>query len=592
MLKKIFNKMTELFFGLIEKSRFSKMKVFNQILIMIAVMILFVVIQGVWSISINNTMKRYNLNIFQISTKRFNYITTVKTYAEQIEKEYLKVMAKKSSINNLINSEGINGIMNIKDEMLPAARALSQVDPEIADKISAKIVSVLELVNSTIDDEHYIKLVSELNQIKFFISQVNEEAMNRSFVEMANSSRYSRDSTINTILIATLSTLFSLLIGLAVATSMLKPLKAVETAAKSLAVGDLSKPVTTTGCPEVNEVVKGLNQAIHGLRELVININKESDTLFNSSNELKIATIETGRSSNEVARAMEELAKASNEQTKEINEAVEMINRLSDLVNKVSHDTEYMAMSSQQVAESAVIGQKTSVDVTNEINELYSSIQQVAKVINEFTETSAEINEITSVIHGVAEQTTLLALNASIEAARAGEHGKGFGVVARETGMLAVQSEEAATRISDLIVKMNERIDNAVEVMRKSTQRAEMGKALALEATVTFEYIFRALRASIDQIENVAKSAKHMAGSNEKVMEVISAVAAISEENMASTQEVTATAEVQNAGNQEVIALAEDLTGIAGNLRKSVAIFEIEHKEALIHSNDLIDKAV
>ena len=85
-------------------------------------------------------------------------------------------------------------------------------------------------------------------------------------------------------------------------------------------------------------------------------------------------------------------------------------------------------------------------------------------------------------IGGIAEQTTLLALNASIEAARAGEHGKGFSVVAKETGKLAEQSKQAAQLIADLIAQMRKRNTHAVEVINRGMQKVEAGKHFSLSS--------------------------------------------------------------------------------------------------------------
>jgi Methyl-accepting chemotaxis protein len=300
--------------------------------------------------------------------------------------------------------------------------------------------------------------------------------------------------------------------------------------------------------------------------------------LFTASNELTGATNETRQSAIQVATAMEELARASSEQSSQVTQAVDTIQLLSKLVTKVTSDTGNIASTSEQVAQSAKIGQKATTDVANEINELYGSTQEVAKVIDGLNETSGEINEITAVIHGIAEQTTLLALNASIEAARAGEHGKGFAVVANETGKLAEQSKQAAGHIADLVTQMRMRTEQAVQEIAESTQRAELCKKLASEANITFGKIFDSLEMTLGQIEAVAKTAKQMAESNNNVTGAITTIAAISEESMASTQEVSATAEEQSASVQQLSALAEGLTQIAGSLKQSVAVFNLGPK--------------
>lgn len=188
-------------------------------------------------------------------------------------------------------------------------------------------------------------------------------------------------------------------------------------------------------------------------------------------------------------------------------------------------------------------------------------------LIDGLNKTSDKIGEITEVIGGIAEQTTLLALNAAIEAARAGEHGKGFTVVAEETGKLAEQSKQAASMIVELVNQMQSRTQSTVMAMGQELMKVKTGHNLTSETIGTFNEIFRALMANLTQIESVAKSAKQMADSNEHVISAIHNIAAITEESMASTEEVSATSEEQSASVEEVTALAENLSQIADNLK-------------------------
>lgn len=388
---------------------------------------------------------------------------------------------------------------------------------------------------------------------------------------------FSVESSNTTFKILIVSIFISILLALIITASISNPLKSIVNAAKSLATGNLSKDVNAHGCQEAAQVVKGLNEAIFGLRKLVGGINEQAQLLINASKELRDASGDSGRSAAEVARAMEELARASSEQANQVTQAVDTITELGNIVRRVSTDTEKIAVVSEKVADSAKVGQKVTGDVANEINELYLSTKEVATVIEELNRKSGEISEITSVIGGIAEQTTLLALNASIEAARAGIQGKGFSVVAKETGKLAEQSKQAAQMIADLIVQMKNKTNHAVEVIQKGINRVEAGKTLTTEATVAFESIFKELRDVLDQIQQVTHFTRQMADKNESVINMISGIAAISEQSMASTQEVSATAEEQNASAQQVASLAENLAAIANKLKESVAVFEIQN---------------
>ncbi len=554
---------------------FSRLKVFHQILVIIAIMIVFFIIHGSSSIYVNDTIQKNSLHNIQSTNNRFNHITVVKTYIELIEKEYIKALTGRGRIEFLINEGDTQGLPRINSEMVQAVKALSDVAPEECKQIMANINSIQQIIRQDVNEDNYIALKKELSSINTLTDTVNTKSVDISYQSITKNSEFAFTSKIMTVVITVLCTLISILLGFLMASTISKPLVKIESAVKSLAEGNLNQKITTSGCPEVTGVADGFNNAIASLQRLVTQINQQSDILFTASKELKAATSDTGESMNQVANTMADLAKASADQSTQVNNAVEIIHLLSELVTKVTQDTADIANTSQNVSKSAEAGQKASSDVSSEMNELYHSTLQVAEVIKNLSETSGEISEITNMIQGIAEQTNLLALNAAIEAARAGEHGKGFAVVAAETGKLADQSIQSATLITNLIDNMNTRIEQAVAVMEKNTERAETGKNLATQARGTFEEIFQTLNATLVQIGLIANSARRMSESNNDVTEAIEAIAAISEETSASTEEVTATAEEQNAAVQQVNALAENLSQIADNLNQSVAFFKL-----------------
>ncbi len=554
---------------LLDKSSLNptRMKVFPQILLVIGIMLFVIFIQALMAFRVIDTMQKNTMTVFQQNAGKLGDLGKIKFELESLRNNYLQVLTGRETF---LTSSSIAADVNRRIERLESVdKAQVAQMLEINEKIT-------DLFRRPVSERGYEALSGHIANISMILDLLESSISRNALDTIDNSKRYSGWSKLCTAILVLIGLTLAVIVGLMVATSISNPLQVVVQATEALATGDLTKNIVIErGGSEVQNMVRGMNQAIEGLKSLIIGINEKAETLAIASRELKEASADTGQSANQVAKAMEELAKASSEQTEQINQAVETINLLAGLVRKVSTDTEMIATSSERVAESAKAGQKATDSMAVHINELFETTQEVAGVIHELNNTSDEIGKITTVIEGIAEQTTLLALNASIEAARAGEHGKGFGVVAKETGKLAEQSKQAAQLIAGLIDKMRKRTAGAVRAIQKGIERAEEGKNLVNEANITFEHIFKTLIDTLSQIETVAHSARQMAASNENVISAISTIAAISEESMASTEEVSATAEEQSASVQQVTALAENLNEIANALKQSIAEFTV-----------------
>jgi methyl-accepting chemotaxis protein len=145
-------------------------------------------------------------------------------------------------------------------------------------------------------------------------------------------------------------------------------------------------------------------------------------------------------------------------------------------------------------------GQNAVANTVAGMETIQRQVKDIAQSILALSERTQQIGEIIRAVEEIADQSRLLALNASIEAARAGDEGRGFAVVAREMRHLAGQSREATTKVSDILSEIQRAANTAVMVTEEGSKGAQQGMKLADSAGDSI----RDLAAIIEEAARVA----------------------------------------------------------------------------------------
>ena len=265
----------------------------------------------------------------------------------------------------------------------------------------------------------------------------------------------------------------------------------------SLADGDLTVEATVTE-DITGTIADSFNFAIEELRKLVATINETA---------LMVDTA-TKQTENTAAH----LAKAADNQAREINAATESIVSMAASIEEVSGNAERssdVARHSVEVAHKGGEAVRRTIDGMNAIRE---TIQETSKRIKRLGESSQEIGNIVELINDIAEQTNILALNASIQASMAGEAGRGFAVVADEVQRLAERSTNATKQIEVLVRTIQADTNEAVISMERSTTDVVSGALIAENAGAALDEIEQVSNQIASLVHNISGSARQQAG--------------------------------------------------------------------------------
>lgn len=244
------------------------------------------------------------------------------------------------------------------------------------------------------------------------------------------------------------------------AKKLLMPLNDLEVAIAEIASGggDLTQRLTIKSDDECGAVASNFNKFLVSLQQLVHDIKHKADLVVNNSDSAKRLATESSSELIQQGTLVENLATAMNEMSATSNDIASSAQEAASSISSVNERAE----------EGKALFTKTSINI-NDLSETITTSQQLS---NQLAEYSSNIEQILSVINGVAEQTNLLALNAAIEAARAGEQGRGFAVVADEVRTLASRTQESTTEIRTMIEKIQEFSNQVQKAMNESKDKA------------------------------------------------------------------------------------------------------------------------
>ena len=244
-------------------------------------------------------------------------------------------------------------------------------------------------------------------------------------------------------------------------------------------------------------------------------------------------------------------------------DAIDLILQQIGDINYLSEHMAALSGNSQDIMDGLSESSRNSRETVREI-----SIQ--AAITNESVQ---QIKSVTEYITNIAEETNLLALNASIEAARAGAAGKGFAVVALEIQKLAEESNNSAVRIGDNIQALVCQMDGIVKVMGTIEEALKYQEENVDKTKLIFGEINQAIVQITEKEAAMQDNVSDMNCARDNMSEVISDLSASAVDNADLSQSAAEVTEQMMCGIENLEVLTTDLTDLANQLGETLQAF-------------------
>jgi methyl-accepting chemotaxis protein len=220
---------------------------------------------------------------------------------------------------------------------------------------------------------------------------------------------------------------------------------------------------------------------------------------------------------NTVSSASSQLESAAETLTTTADNAQELSGMVAAASEEASTNVGAVAAAAEEMSVSVVeIGRQVH-DSSRIAGEAVKQAEKTDARITELSQAASRIGDVVKLITAIAEQTNLLALNATIEAARAGEAGRGFAVVASEVKALAAQTAKATDEITTQIAGMQVATQDSVGAIKEISATIARISEIAHTVASTVEEQ-GAVTAEIAR--NVGEAAKGTAQVAEKIIDV------------------------------------------------------------------------
>ncbi|MCW8399488.1 methyl-accepting chemotaxis protein [Legionella sp. PATHC038] len=272
--------------------------------------------------------------------------------------------------------------------------------------------------------------------------------------------------------------------------------------------------------------------------------------------------------SNDIVTMVETVLSSANEQAEGITSQATAINEISASLEEIDKSSKKTMVKAQALREAAKntyeqgkLGAESGAQSIQGIKASEEKMKLIAQTILDLSNHTQQIGDITSVVNTLAQQSKMLALNASIEASKAGEAGKGFAAVATEIKNLAEQSEQSTVHVQKILEDIRRTTEKAVTVTEEGTKTLDSGSKCIEKAGEVIQTLNQMINEASISSQHIEVAIRQEAVGIEQIVE--------------SMNEINRTTSTFSSGIKEMMAFIYKLDAIVKHLKEDVNLYKV-----------------
>jgi methyl-accepting chemotaxis protein len=328
-------------------------------------------------------------------------------------------------------------------------------------------------------------------------------------------------------------------------------------------------------------IASDFNEMMEEFESVVDDVKRFAREVTTASESVTTASQDSRTASEQVSEAIQEISEGALEQSDSLQDITDEMNDLSATVQEIAASSDQVAQVAARTAETGRTGREAATDAIDGMELVRAESNQAVEEIEALETQVEQVDELIARISDIADQTSILALNANIEAARASgdTDGEGFSVVAQEVKTLSEDAKQAADEIEDRLSAIREQTGSAAHAVQETSTGIEEHTESVKNAADALDTVASNADETNNGIQDISTATDEQAATTDQVVSMVDDVAQIAQQTTDETTAATATAKEQTDSMADVADSAAELSTQATQLSETLDRFVTDRED-------------